>query len=84
MLYRLPAAEDLSDGEYQFLLKAQRAHFIKLNSDKHSDFDVNNIVEVIRNMDEYCVDVRYLNGEWFHYYPDGSWSVHNKKSLHKM
>ena len=70
---KLPAAKNLSDAEYRFLLKVFADHNRSMGIEERKHYSLTDIVKVKKNFKENCFEVYYSNGEWFHYFPNGTW-----------
>ncbi|MEC1723916.1 hypothetical protein P9E34_04040 [Schinkia azotoformans] len=70
---KFPAAKHLSDDEYRLLMNVYASHNRAMGLEKRKDYTLSNIVKVKSNMKERCLEVYYKNGDWFHYFADGTW-----------
>jgi len=70
---KFPAAKHLSDGEYRLLLTVYADHNSSMGLEERKNYTLSDIVKVKRNPEENCLDVHYQNGEWWHYYGNGTW-----------
>ncbi|MEN2466714.1 hypothetical protein [Ornithinibacillus sp. JPR2-1] len=73
MTTKLPVAKHLTDEEYQILLDVYSKHNRSMGLEKRKDYTLSHIVKVERNREEKCLEVYYVNGDWWHYAADGTW-----------
>lgn len=71
---KLPIAKHLSDGEYKLLLSVYANHNRSMGLEERKKYTLSDMVKVKRNLKEKCLEVYFNNGEWFHYFPNGTWS----------
>jgi len=70
---KLPVAKHLTDGEYKLLLNVYASHNRSMGLEERKKYTLSNIVKVKRNAKEKCLEVYYSNGDWFHYFTNGTW-----------
>lgn len=70
---KLPVAKHLSDGEYKLLLSVYANHNRSMGLRERKKYTLSDIVKVERNLKEKCLKVYFKNGEWYHYFTDGTW-----------
>lgn len=70
---KFPATKHLTDGEYSLLMNVYASHNRAMGLEKRKDYTLSDIVKVKRNTKERCLEVYYKNGDWWHYFPDGTW-----------
>lgn len=70
---KLPVASHLTDSEYQLLMQVYANHNRSMGLDKRKDYTLSDIVKVVSNTKENCLEVYYKNGDWWHYSVDGTW-----------
>lgn len=50
-----------------------RNHLAAMGTEKRKDYERDQVEAVRANNAERCIEVRYKNGEFFKYKPDGTW-----------
>ncbi len=70
---KIQVAEFLTDKEYQLLLKVHKSHTQAMGKETRKDYTLADIVEVKRNYEENCLDVKFKIGDYWHYYGNGTW-----------
>jgi hypothetical protein len=70
---KLPVAAHLSDGEYKLFLLVYANHNRSMGLDDRKLHTLSDIVKVVRNTKEKCLEVHYQNGNWWRYSANGSW-----------
>jgi hypothetical protein len=70
---KLPAAAHLSEGEYKLLMQVYADHNRSMGLEQRKQHTLTDIVKVVRNSKEKCLEVHYKNRNWWHYSVDGSW-----------
>ncbi len=71
---KLPVASHLNDSEYKLLLTVYANHNSSIGLKERAQYNLSEVTKVKRNTDEICLEVHYGNGEWFKYYPNGTWA----------
>lgn len=70
---KLPVAAHLSDGDYKYLLQVYANHNRSMGLDDRKQYTLSDIVKVVRNPKEKCLEVHYQNGNWWNYSANGLW-----------
>lgn len=70
---KLHVAAHLSDGEYKLLMQVYANHNRSMGLERRKQHSLSDIVKVVRNIKEKCLEVHYQNGNWWHYSTDGTW-----------
>jgi len=73
MTRKLSVAKHLNDEEHHLLLSVCANHNSSMGRDERVKYHLSNIVKVTRNVEEKCLEVHYLDGNWWKYSVDGSW-----------
>lgn len=62
-------------GEYGQRLfdRVHAAHLAAMGTEARKQYERDQVKSVKANNKERCIEVRFKNGEWFKYFPDGTW-----------
>jgi hypothetical protein len=71
---KIPVAKHLRDEEYKVLLHVHKKHNRSMGLEERKKYTLSQIVKVERNFKQICLNVYYENGEWFKYFPNGTWA----------
>lgn len=70
---KTPVAKHLSNSEYQLLMTVYANHNQSMGLKERGNYNVSNIVKIVKNPKEKCLEVYYENCNWWHYSADGTW-----------
>lgn len=70
---RLAIAKHLTNDEYTLLLNTYANHNRSMGLKERTKYNLSDIIKVVRNKKENCLDVHYKNGDWWHYCANGTW-----------
>lgn len=71
---KIRVADHLSDGEYKLFISIHSRHSQAMGEEEKAKHTLSHITKIARNIEENCFEVYYQNGNWWHYYTDGTWS----------
>lgn len=62
-------------GNYGQLVfdNTHRRHLSAMGTEARKQYERDQVKSVKTNNKEGCIEVRFKNGEWFKYYPNGTW-----------
>lgn len=53
--------------------RAHAAHLATMGSQMREEYTLDQVKLIKANNKERCIEVKYKNGDWYKYFPDGTW-----------
>lgn len=73
LMEKLPVFNKLTDKEYELFLKIYNNHISAMGAKERQKHTLSDIVKVDKDIKNRCFKVYFKNGNWWHYYLNGSW-----------
>lgn len=73
MSERPSVTKHLSNDEYGLFLLVYSKHLQAMGERTREKYSVDKIERIERNLEKQCLEVHFVNGDWWHYTVDGAW-----------